>query len=128
MPASYDDDWGSVLKDIYMKAKQKPKSPYEEDIEAESAAYRRRAIKMDRIARKVMDALNEDGRGDLLLIKDDEVREWWAKIMETERVAREAEERKRLAQEEKERIAKIKEDLLNRLTPDEKKALGIKGK
>ena len=34
------------------------------------------------IAERVMDALCEDGRGDLLLIRDDAVRQWWVRVQE----------------------------------------------
>ena len=32
------------------------------------------------MAQRIMDALCEDGRGDFLILKDDEIREWWASI------------------------------------------------
>lgn len=82
--------------------------------------------RLARIACKAMEALEKDGHADFLLLKDDEVREWWNKHKEADRLHREEEARKRREREEKKRLKKVKEELLNRLTDDEKKALGLK--
>jgi hypothetical protein len=56
---------------------------------------------------------------DLLSLRDDEVREWWAKHKEADRKAREKEERKQ------ERL-RLRRAALRKLTAEEKVALGLK--
>jgi len=63
--------------------------------------------------------LVEQGKADFLILRDDEVREWWEQHQEADRKAREARERKA-------REAKIRKEALAKLTPEEKKILGIK--
>jgi hypothetical protein len=55
----------------------------------------------------------------LLLLRDDEVREWWAKHKEADRKAREKEQRKQ------ERI-RLRRAALRKLSEEEKIALGLK--
>ena len=75
--------------------------------------------KLARIACKALTELVKSGYADFLVLKDDEVREWWEKHQEADRKAQEA-------KAEKARIAKIKKEALAKLTPEEKKILGIK--
>ena len=78
-----------------------------------------RADMLARIACKALTELESNGIGDFLLLKDDEVREWWHQHQEADRRAQEA-------KLEKQRLAKIKKDALKKLTDEEKKVLGIK--
>ena len=75
--------------------------------------------KLARIACKAMTELAEQGRAEFLVLRDDEVREWWHQHQEADRKAQEA-------KLEKQRLAKIKKDALKKLTDEEKKVLGIK--
>jgi cytosine/adenosine deaminase-related metal-dependent hydrolase len=75
--------------------------------------------KLARIACKAMSELVKSGYADFLVLKDDEVRVWWEQHQEADRKAQEA-------KTEKARLAKIKKDALAKLTPEEKKILGIK--
>jgi cytosine/adenosine deaminase-related metal-dependent hydrolase len=75
--------------------------------------------KLARIACKAMTELVKQGTADFLVIRDDEVREWWEKHQEADRKAQEA-------KAEKARLAKAKKDALAKLTPEEKKILGLK--
>jgi hypothetical protein len=77
--------------------------------------------KLARIACKVMTELVAHGKADFLVLKDDELREWWEKHQEADRKAREAAEAKK-------RLAQVRREALSKLTPEEKKALGIKTK
>ncbi len=70
------------------------------------------------MAERIMDALCEDGRGDFLLLKDDEIREWWQAV--TKR--RTAEAKKRAAAE---RRIRVREEALKKLTAEERKVLGL---
>ena len=95
---------------------QDPKSTYE---------YRRlkeRADMLARIACKAMTALEENGLEDFLILKDDEVRDWWLPHKEADRKQREEEqalaERKRVKEE-------LRQQALGRLTEEEKIALGL---
>lgn len=101
-----------------------PCKDYEEydrydDYERDIKALEKQNNRLARIACKAMTALSKDGHADFLLLEDDEVREWWAKHQEADRKAREAEE-------EKQRLIKLKADALAKLSPEEKKVLGIK--
>jgi ribosomal protein S1 len=75
--------------------------------------------KLARIACKAMTELVKSGYADFLVLKDDEVSEWWEKHQEADRKAREKEERK------KERT-KLRHAALRKLTEEEKIALGLK--
>ena len=103
-----------------------PCRSYEDDYRdgspTESWQYRELKANNDKLARIACRALTElesNGIEDLLLLKDDETREWWAKHKEADRKAQEA-------QIEKARLAKVKRDALKKLTDEEKKVLGIK--
>lgn len=75
--------------------------------------------KLARIACKAMTELVKSGHADFLVLKDDEVREWWEKHQEADRKAQEA-------KAEKARRAKVKKEALAKLSDEEKKILGIK--
>ena len=75
--------------------------------------------KLARIACKAMTELVKSGHADFLILKDDEVREWWDKHQEDDRKAQEA-------KAERARRAKLKKDALAKLSDEEKKILGIK--
>jgi len=78
-----------------------------------------RADMLARIACKAMTELENNQIEDLLLLRDDEVREWWAKHKEADRKAREKEQRKQ------ERI-RLRRAALRKLSEEEKIALGLK--
>ena len=75
--------------------------------------------KLARIACKALGELEKNGIEDLLLLEDDEVREWW-------KAHKEADAKAAAARAEKERIAKLRKDALAKLSPEERKVLGIK--
>lgn len=79
---------------------------------------KKQADMLARIACKAMTALEENEIEDLLLLKDDEVRTWWAAHKEADR-----KEQARIA--EKERRAKVKAEALARLSDEEKELLGL---
>ena len=66
-----------------------------------------------------MDALCADGRGDFLILKDDEIREWWAAITKQRKA-----ESDRIEAERRE--TELRENALKKLTEDERRALGLK--
>jgi hypothetical protein len=82
---------------------------------------KKEADKLARIACRALQALEDMGKEDFLLLKDDEIRTWWSSHKEADRVAREAERAKQERKEAKERI-------LARLTEEEKILLGLKKK
>lgn len=61
-----------------------------------------------------------------VLLKDDDIRDWWTGILKEE--ARKAEEARRReeARIKREKDKQLKADVLSRLTPDEKRVLGLK--
>jgi hypothetical protein len=70
------------------------------------------------MSERIMDALCEDGRGDFLLLKDEEIREWWTAV--TERRRRDAE---RIAAQR--RQEELRENALRKLSSEERRALGL---
>jgi hypothetical protein len=88
------------------------------DYSSENRKLKAQADKLARIACKAMSALEELEKEDFLLLKDDEVREWWQKHKEADR-----KEKARVA--EKERRARVKAEALARLSDEEKELLGL---
>ena len=72
-----------------------------------------------RVACRALTELEDNGIADLLLLRDDETREFWIKHKEFDR-ARKAEEAEKL------RLAEVKKTALAKLTNEEREALGIK--
>lgn len=89
-----------------------------------------RADMLARIACKAMDELETNQIAEAILLRDDEVREWYvahkeADRLEAERIAKKK-EAARLARLAKAEEKRLRENALAKLTPEEKKALGIK--
>jgi len=86
-----------------------------------------RCNKLSRIACKALEHIEKSGDGlEILILQDPEIQEWWTAHKEADRQQREEEARRRAAAAEKRRLAKIKEETLATLTPDQIKALGLK--
>jgi len=98
---SYDTNWASSSNDRDIKR-----------LKAE-------ADKLARIACKAMTELVKSGHADFLVLKDDEVRDWWEAHQEADRKAQEA-------KLERQRRAQVKKEALAKLSDEEKKILGIK--
>ena len=101
-----------------------PCRDYEDDSRYVRDDYEIRALKRqnDRLARiacRAMTALEQDGRADLLLLADEEVREWWEKH-------KIADAKAQAEAEEKARRAVIRKEALAKLSAEERKILGIK--
>ena len=96
-----------------------PCMSYDDRPDYSAREWKNKTDKLARIACKAMEELVKSGKADFLLIKDDEVREWWDQHQEADRKAREA-------REQKERDARVRRGALAKLTPEEKKILGIK--
>ena len=73
---------------------------------------------MTAFAIAAMNELERDGKADFLLLKHDNLREWW-----TGHKAEEA--RKEAERLEKERIARVKEEALAKLSMEERQVLGL---
>lgn len=97
---SYDTNWAETSNDKDIKRLKKE------------------ADKLARIACKALTALEESEIEDLLLLKDDEVREWWMAHKEADR-----KERERVA--EKERKERVKAEALASLSDEAKELLGL---
>lgn len=98
---SYDDNWRS----------------YDSDRDKINE-LKKQADMLARIACKALTELEDNKIEDMLLLRDDEVREWWLKHKEDDRKARDA-------REAKERRAAIKKAALSKLSEEEKEVLGI---
>ena len=89
--------------------------------EADVRRVKKEADKLARIACRAMEELERNGIEDMLLLKDDETREWWAKHKEADRKAR-------AIVEERERLERVKQEALAKLSQEEKEVLGIVAK
>lgn len=96
-----------------------PCMSYDDRSDYSEREWKSKTDKLARIACKALEALEQDGRADLLLLKDDEVRVWWAAHKEADRKA--AEQRA-----EKARRARVKKEALAKLSAEERAVLGIK--
>ena len=61
-----------------------------------------------------------------VLLKDDDIRDWWTGILKEEKRKADEAAAKEAARIKKENDKKLKEEVLSRLTADEKRVLGIK--
>lgn len=86
--------------------------------DSEVRTLRARCDLLARVACRALTELENNGIEDLLLLRDDETREFWAKHKEFDRKRKEAEAEKR-------RQARIKKAALAKLSDEEKAALGI---
>ena len=96
-----------------------PCMSYDDRPDYSSRDWKNKTDKLARIACKAMTELVEQGKADFLILRDDEVRDWWEQHQIADRQAREA-------REKKEREARIRKEALAKLTPEERKILGIK--
>lgn len=96
-----------------------PCRSYEDDSNYEVTRLRAQVDRLARIACAAMDELEQNEIVEGVLLKNEEVRDWWSAHKEADRKAREAEERSR-------RKAQLRESALKKLSPEEIKALGIK--
>lgn len=97
---SYDTSWAETSNDRDVKRLKKE------------------ADKLARIACRALQELEDNGIEDMLLLKDDETREWWLKHKEADRKARE----KREAEERRQRMY---DEALAKLSQEEREVLGI---
>ena len=74
---------------------------------------------LDAIAEAALQELDDNGIIDVLILKNDKVRDWWAPRkakLDAERARREAEERDE----------RLRQDVLRRLSDEERRVLGLK--
>lgn len=98
-----------------------PCRDYESDSPSYYEDYRKMKKQADRLARmacSAMEELERNGIAEVLLLKNDEVREWWAAHKEADR-----KERARVA--ELQRREAVKQEALNKLSDEEKELLGL---
>ena len=88
------------------------------DYSSENRKLKAQADRLARIACKAMDALEEMGKEDFLLLKDDEVATWWKAHKEADR-----KERERVA--EQERRERVRAEALAKLSSEERELLGL---
>jgi hypothetical protein len=80
--------------------------------------YKEQCDKLARIACAAMEELVRQGKAEFLVLKNEELREWWEAHLEADR-----KEKARIA--EKERRERVKREALERLTDEEKELLGL---
>lgn len=96
-----------------------PCMSYDDRPDYSNKEWKNKTDKLARIACKAMTELVEQGKADFLILRDEEVRDWWEQHQEADRKAREE-------REKKEREARIRKEALAKLTPEERKILGIR--
>jgi phage terminase Nu1 subunit (DNA packaging protein) len=92
---------------------------YDDDPGASLREQKKKTDMLARIACKALAELEKGGQADSLLSEDKEVRTWW----EAHKIADAKAQAKRLEEEER---ARVKKEALAKLSPLEKKVLGIK--
>ena len=102
--ASDDDGWYDDWED-----------PNEDDLEDHEA-----------IAIRLMDALTENNLDSYILLKDPVIAEWWGNIVKARNYQAEKKRKAEEAQRKKEEDERARAELLSRLTPEERRLLGIK--
>ncbi len=126
LPSPNDDEEAQIrMLDLWTKfstAKSKSGSPMPPPPAPKPS---KPAPRYKAIAEAIMRELVGNGLEDLILIKNDEVREWWGDIVAEENRVRTANEKA-----EAERIKKLEDikslkELMSRLTPEEKRLLKI---
>ena len=80
--------------------------------------YKEQCDKLARIACAAMEELVKQGKADFLVLKNEEVRNWWEAHVKADK-----REKARIA--EQERRARVKQEALDRLTDEEKELLGL---
>lgn len=86
--------------------------------DSEVRSLRARCDLLARVACRALTELEDNGIADMLLLRDDETRDFWVKHKEFDA-------KRKAAEAEKRRKAKIKKEALAKLTPEEREALGI---
>lgn len=81
-------------------------------------AQGKQTFNIHHVAETIMDALCEDGRADMVLLKDDEVRIWWQDVLATRKARADAAARI-------ERRNRIRDEALAKLSHEEREILGI---
>lgn len=95
-----------------------PCMDYESSSSDNSRTLKKQADKLARIACAALEELERNGIAEVLLLKNDELREWWSAHKEADR-----RERERLA--EIERKERVRQEALDRLSAEEKELLGL---
>ena len=95
-----------------------PCRDYETDYHDDSEELKEQCDRLARIACKAMQELEANGIEDMLVLKDDEVRDWWMAHKEADRKEREK-------REKRERRERVKAEALAKLSKEERDVLGI---
>lgn len=98
-----------------------PCMSYDDRPDYSEREWKAKTDRLARIACAAMTELEKNGAEDLLLLKNEEVREWWVAHKEADRKAQERAEAERKREE-------IRQSALAKLTADELRVLGIKQK
>jgi hypothetical protein len=90
-------------------------------------AIQEKLDRLSRIACKALEHIEAAGDGlEIMILKDPEIAEWWHAHKEADRREREANEEKRRKIAEKAALARRKNEIKAKLTPEELKILGVK--
>lgn len=93
---------------------------------AEIRELERQNDRLARVACAAMTELERQGTAELVLLQNEELRQWWEAHKIADAKAMAEAKAKAEAAAEKRRLAKVKKEVLAKLSADERKALGIK--
>lgn len=99
---------------------------WDSDYDTDWYEPKERTYNHDKIAEILMRELEKFGKADFVILGNDEIQHWWTKVKTKEREKLEAIKRREEVIRKIEEDARAKEALLARLTPEEKRLLGIK--
>lgn len=82
--------------------------------------------KFSKIAATLMDELTENNLDSHILLKYPKIADWWGSVLKDRAKKAEAQRKREEARRKKEEDARARESLLARLTPEERRLLGVK--
>lgn len=95
-----------------------PCMDYESSHDDSGRKLKKQNDRLARIACAAMEELERNGIAEVIMLKNDELRDWWSAHKEADRI-----ERERVAEEE--RKARVRQEALDRLSAEEKELLGL---
>jgi len=121
------DEVAKMLMDMYdSKNRSWMYASDEEDLEITEAYYEDEESVDAEYATILMDELTENGLDSHILLKYPKIADWWGGILKERKKKAEALRKREEARRKKEEDARARESLLARLTPEEKRLLGVK--
>ena len=121
------DEVAKMLMDMYdSKNRSWMYASDEDDLEITEAYYEDEESVDAEFATILMDELTANGLDSHILLKYPQIADWWGSVLKERKKKAEALRKREEARRKKEEDARARESLLARLTPEEKRLLGVK--